>query len=113
MTNTSISAPSGFEPEKVLTDLLHRVQSLQLAIEQALADAKGVEYTVPGETTDHLEYRWGRDANGSLSKLGEGVMLALLKLGLSDDEVAKRMSVSPNGVADRRRRWGRRPGQRG
>lgn len=42
-----------------------------------------------------------------LSELGEQVMLALLQLGLTDEEVEVRMSVSPNGVGARRRKWGR------
>jgi len=51
--------------------------------------------------------------NGPLSELGEQVMLSLLKLGLTDEEVGIRMSVSPDGVGARRRKWGRAYGQKG
>jgi hypothetical protein len=40
-------------------------------------------------------------------------MLALLKLGLTDEQVGTRMSISPNGVGARRRKWGRAYGQKG
>jgi hypothetical protein len=105
--------PQPFDAEACLADLLSRTEGLLLGIQEALAHLRNSDFRVPGETDDHPAYRQHRVVGGPLSPLGESVMLALLKLGLTDEQVAGRMSVSANGVAVRRRKWGRAYGQKG
>ena len=102
-----------FDPEACLVDLLHRTEAMSLGIQEALARLRNTNFRVPDETDDHMAYRQHRVVSGPLSEQGERVMLALLKLGLTDEEVATRMSVSTNGVGVRRRKWGRSYGQKG
>ncbi len=97
--------------DAILVSLLNQAQALALAINDALARVRKVDSTVPGETTDHEKYRI--TPAGALSELGLKVMLALLQLGLTDEQVSARMSVTVVGVATRRRKWGRKYGQRG
>jgi hypothetical protein len=104
---------SPVDPETILVDLRHRAEALVLSIDEGLARIRNTDYRVPGETDDHMAYRKHRVVSGPLSDLGERVMLALLKLGLTDEQVGVRMSISPNGVGARRRKWGRAYGQKG
>ena len=102
------------DPEALLSGLLQQSEGLTLSIREALARLRNTTFRVPGETPDdHHAYRKGRIVSGPLSDLGEQVMLDLLKLGLSDEDVGIRMSVSPHGVGARRRAWGRKYGQKG
>ncbi|WP_298263834.1 hypothetical protein [Acidocella sp.] len=112
MTDATTSS-SNFNPAAVLNDLLSRANGLVLCINEALAALNNTEFKVPGETTDYAAYRKDRREDGPLSDLGKDVMLSLLKLGLTDEEVGIRMKISPNGVAERRRRWGRAYAQKG
>jgi hypothetical protein len=102
-----------FDAEACLVDLEHRTQALVLVIQEALARLRNTSFRVPGETDDHTAYRRDGQMGATLSDQGEQVMLALLKLGLTDEQVSVRMSVSPAGVAARRRKWGRSYGQKG
>jgi hypothetical protein len=107
-------ATEPFDAEACLVDLLGRAEGLQLCVQEALARLRNTDFRVPDEAADdHHAYRKHRVVGGPLSDLGERVMLALLKLGLTDEQVAARMSVSANGVAVRRRKWGRAYGQKG
>lgn len=105
--------PQPADPEALLVGLLHQAEALVLNINEGLARLRNTDYRVPGETDDHAAYRKHRVVSGPLSELGEQVMLALLKLGLTDDQVGDRMSISSNGVGVRRRKWGRAYGQKG
>ena len=102
-----------FDAEAFLVDLLHRSEAQVLSIQEALARLRNTDFAVPGETNDHAAYRQHRVISGPLSELGEKVMLNLLKLGLTDEEVGIRMSVSATGVGARRRKWKRSYGQKG
>lgn len=110
--NTTVNAQP-FDPEAFLADLLQRGEALVLVLKEGLARLRNTDFQVPGETKDHAAYRKHRIVSGPLSDLGEQVMLDLLKLGLTDEEVGIRMSVSPNGVGSRRRKWGRAYAQKG
>jgi hypothetical protein len=102
-----------FDAEACLVELLNRTEAMSLGIQEALARLRNTDFRVPDETDDHQAYRQHRVVSGPLSDQGERVMLALLKLGLTDEAVASRMSVSANGVGVRRRKWGRSYGQKG
>jgi hypothetical protein len=110
---TTTETAQQIDPELLFTDVLHRAEALILTINEGLARLRNTNFRVPGETDDHLQYRKDHNKDGPLSVLGAQVMLDLLKLGLTDEQVAARMTVTANSVGVRRRKWGRKFGQKG
>jgi uncharacterized protein (DUF2126 family) len=113
MPSDTPSASKTFDVEQAFKTLAGMADALALNAREVLAAYQGVVFKVPGESDDPLDYRDDRNPNGQLSEVGQQVMLALLKLGLTDEQVSVRMNVTPHGIAQRRRGWGRKYGQKG
>jgi hypothetical protein len=112
-TTSPLPPPPSFDVETALLALACMADALSLNARDALAAYHGTVFQVPGESNDHFDYRDDRKPNAQLSELGQTVMLGLLKLGLTDEQVSVRMTVTPHGVAQRRRAWGRKYAQKG